>query len=510
MNAIGNGIAAKSFESKEAYMEYYKPGDGDSDREFGIQDNNSTIETYNDYADPMHDTRSDRSVSSEQGGRLDYGGQSGRPDYGVQSGRSDYGGQSGRPDYGGQSVGHSPSVQGKNTAANEYYRRSNHSQSSPNYAQGNQNYTQTDVRQTELRSRQSIKKAKQEQKKASKQRGIGIRNVIIAFLIVLIFFLLALVFCFMWFIVIPANETGVVVAPGEDTTRIQYMEPSEEELIDRGWIPSDLIKKYAEEFNINTEFLSKIFTGRIIYKEGGKIIYATINPNLKKHPYDWNALTWDKKRPAYNTAAHSALLGIDVSKYQNEIDWKKVAADGVQFAMIRLGYRGYSSGALVMDEYFKANIKGAQDSGIKVGIYFFSQAVNKDEAIEEAEYVLQEISGYDVSFPIVVDMEEVSGATARVDALDKNQVTEIMIAFCDRIKQDGFTPMIYANSKWFVSRMDMEQLEDYEKWVAQYFKTPSFPYAFSMWQFTDSGSVDGIKGNVDIDVAFIDFSNNEM
>jgi GH25 family lysozyme M1 (1,4-beta-N-acetylmuramidase) len=309
----------------------------------------------------------------------------------------------------------------------------------------------------------------------------------------------------MWFVVAPASETVHIISPGTiNEEDVQHLEPTEEELISKGWIPSDLIKKYAEEFSINTEFLSKIFTDRIIYKSGGKIVYAGINPNLNKHPYDWQSLIWNSNRPEYNTTTHSALLGIDVSKYQSEINWDEVAQDGIDFAIIRLGYRGYSSGALVMDEYFQANIKGAQNVGIKIGVYFFSQAINRAEAIEEAEYILAEIKDYNVTLPIVFDMEEVSGTVARTDDLSAEQVTEIMTAFCKRIKQAGHTPVIYGNSKWFVSRMNLEKLEDYEKWIAQYFKVPAFPYNFSIWQFTDSGTVKGINGKVDMDLVFIE------
>jgi GH25 family lysozyme M1 (1,4-beta-N-acetylmuramidase)/flagellar basal body-associated protein FliL len=305
---------------------------------------------------------------------------------------------------------------------------------------------------------------------------------------------------------------------GDLETRIegsQSMEITDEEIAARGWISPELLKRYAEEYNINTEFLSRIFRDKIIYKQGGKIIYESIDPNLRKHPYDWDGLWWDERRPHYSFAdtesaesdgrASEALFGIDVSRYQGDIDWDRVAADGVSFAIIRMGYRGYDTGKTVVDEFFEANMKGALRAGLKVGTYFFSQAVNEAEAIAEAEMVLTGIAPYDVRFPIVFDIEEISGQSARTDALTAEEITNIAIAFCERVREAGYTPMIYANPKWFISRMEPGRLEPYAKWLAQYYKTPSYPYAFSIWQFSSSGSVDGIKGNVDLDLAFEHF-----
>jgi GH25 family lysozyme M1 (1,4-beta-N-acetylmuramidase) len=235
---------------------------------------------------------------------------------------------------------------------------------------------------------------------------------------------------------------------------------------------------------------------------------------LRTHAYNWDSLWWDERRPHYaaadaegETAAEpsEALFVVDVSSYQVDIDWAKAAADGVAFAIVRMGYRGYDTGKLVVDEFFDANMRGASDAGVRVGVYFFSQAVNEAEAVEEAEMALTGIAPYNVTFPIVFDIEEISGQKARTDALTAREVTDIAIAFCERVAAAGYTPMIYANPKWFVSRMELDRLEPYAKWLAQYYKTPAYPYAFSIWQFTSSGSVAGIKGNVDLDLAFESF-----
>ncbi|MDR2088096.1 MAG: glycoside hydrolase family 25 protein [Clostridiales Family XIII bacterium] len=348
----------------------------------------------------------------------------------------------------------------------------------------------------------------QEDMRERKGRGNGL----MLFLMILIIILLVAQAFFLVYQFL--RDEGRAQGPDARPSREEAApaEPTDEEIAARGWISADVLKRYAEEYNINTEFLSRIFRDKIIYKQAGKIIYADIDPNLKKHPYDWDALWWDERRPHYSFAeteaataegvAAEALFGIDVSRYQGNIDWARAAADGVEFAIIRMGYRGYDTGKQVVDEFFEANIQGARSAGVRVGVYFFSQAVNEAEAVEEAEMVLAGIAPYDVSFPVVFDIEEISGQNARTDALTAGEVTDIAIAFCERVREAGYTPMIYANPKWFVSRMELDRLEPYAKWLAQYYKTPTYPYAFAVWQFSSSGTVDGIKGNVDLDLAF--------
>ena len=188
-----------------------------------------------------------------------------------------------------------------------------------------------------------------------------------------------------------------------------------------------------------------------------------------------------------------------------EIDWEKVAADGVEYAFIRLGIRGYGEGKLILDDAYERNAEEALDSGLDVGVYFFTQAKNREEAVEEAEFVLEHVKNYDISYPVVLDVEEVAEDSARTADMDKQAWTEVCIAFCERIKEAGYTPMIYGNLKTFFLMLDMEQLEGYEKWFA-YYRTPLyFPYEFSIWQYTSTGRVDGIKGDVDLNVSMKDW-----
>ncbi len=203
----------------------------------------------------------------------------------------------------------------------------------------------------------------------------------------------------------------------------------------------------------------------------------------------------------------TSIRGIDVSKYQGEIDWKKVKAAGVEYAIIRLGYRGMGQGTLETDPYFLKNIKGANEAGVHVGIYFFSQAVNTEEAVEEAEMILNKIKDYVVDYPIVIDTEEVTTYDARANKLTRAERTDICIAFCDCINAAGYTPMIYANTRYMIMGLELERLSKYEKWFAYYGTNYTFPYEFHMYQYSDSGIVDGIDGAVDLDVSFVDYAD---
>ncbi|MCR5431087.1 MAG: hypothetical protein K6E95_00870 [Lachnospiraceae bacterium] len=246
----------------------------------------------------------------------------------------------------------------------------------------------------------------------------------------------------------------------------------------------------------------------IIWETGQRFLVA-INESLKMAPYDFSRLnTDDSNNFVYydGDGQEISIRGIDVSKFQGNIDWKKVAASGVKFVIIRLGYRGMNEGTLEIDNYYRANIKGANANGIKVGVYFFSEAITTEEAVEEAEFVLNNIKGYDVSYPIVFDTEKVTTYDARANNLSMKERTDICIAFCDKIREAGYTPMIYANTRYMLTGIDLSRLEDIEKWFAVYSKDIKFPYEYGILQYSETGKIDGISGNVDLDIAFKDYS----
>ncbi len=193
------------------------------------------------------------------------------------------------------------------------------------------------------------------------------------------------------------------------------------------------------------------------------------------------------------------IVGIDVSKYQGDIDWKAVAESGIDFAIIRCGYRGSSSGTLVEDPYFKKNIAGATQNGIKVGVYFYSQAITQAEAVEEASMALELVKGYHLQLPIFVDTESSGG---RGDNISKEARTQFLKAFCETVKNAGYKPGVYSGRYWYTNKVNASELEQYHIWVAQYNTECTYTGRYDIWQYTDSGTVPGIKGNVDMDIAY--------
>ncbi len=202
----------------------------------------------------------------------------------------------------------------------------------------------------------------------------------------------------------------------------------------------------------------------------------------------------------------TSLLGVDVSVHQDKIDWEKVKESGVDFAMIRLGYRGYGTGKAELDENYIENINGARAAGINAGVYFFSQAITAAEAVEEANLVIKSLEGLDVNYPVVFDWEIITGDSARTDNVPVDILTDCCVAFCETIRNAGYTPMIYQNKRTSIFKLDLNRLNDYDFWLAEYNEEPSYYYDFAMWQYTSSGRVPGIKGKVDMNISFKDYA----
>lgn len=223
-------------------------------------------------------------------------------------------------------------------------------------------------------------------------------------------------------------------------------------------------------------------------------------PEPEKSPY--TKLDFQYEGRFLGCVKAGTIPGIDVSYYQGNIDWEQVRDSGIEFAMVRLGYRGYGEeGKLVEDKLAHQNIKGALDAGLKVGIYFFSQAITVEEALEEAEFVLTRIKDYDITMPVVFDWEYIS-EEARTAKMDRRTLTDCYKAFCDKIAEAGYTPMSYFNTYQSRQLMYLHELEDYPFWLALYSDRMTFPYRFEMWQYTDSGHVPGIESEVDINLFF--------
>lgn len=203
--------------------------------------------------------------------------------------------------------------------------------------------------------------------------------------------------------------------------------------------------------------------------------------------------------------------GVDVSAHQKEVDWRRVAATGMDFAMIRAGYRGYTSGGIVKDAWFDANMRGALANGLQVGVYFFSQALTPREAEEEARQLLEWIRDYPVTYPVVFDWEEQDKEGSRTQGTDGNTVTACALAFCKVIEDAGYLPMTYGSPrKVYSGGIQLEYLQDYPFWLAHYTKDTaptSFRYNYQMWQYSSTGQVDGIEGNVDLNICLTSWTD---
>lgn len=196
------------------------------------------------------------------------------------------------------------------------------------------------------------------------------------------------------------------------------------------------------------------------------------------------------------------VMGIDISKHNGNIDWNAVKNSGVQYVILRCGYRGSASGVLVEDQKFKRNIQGATAAGLKVGIYFFSQAVNEVEAVEEASMTLSLIKNYRITYPVYIDVESANG---RADGISKAARTSVINAFCQTIRNSGYTPGLYANKNWLTEKINTGALGGCKIWLAQYVAAPTYGGRYEMWQYSSRGSIAGIKGNVDLNVSYMGY-----
>ena len=224
----------------------------------------------------------------------------------------------------------------------------------------------------------------------------------------------------------------------------------------------------------------------------------TIPPELS--PFDQYDFQYDK-RNFLTCLKQESYVGVDVSAFQHDIDWNQVKAAGVDFAMLRLGYRGWGAkGTLVKDEYIDQNLAGTAAAGIPIGVYFFSQAATLDEVYEEIEFMLEILGDYPLEYPIVLDWEVANPTEGRVRNVTRRELTDMLRYFCDEMSGRGFDPMVYFNWTQASRMIYLNELEDYPFWLALYQDRMTFPYRVEMWQYTSEGKVPGIEGDVDINL----------
>ncbi len=245
----------------------------------------------------------------------------------------------------------------------------------------------------------------------------------------------------------------------------------------------------------------------IQYADGSEE-WVQISPSLPKHDFDFTKLVCQSNlMKYYENGRKTSFVGVDISKLQDYVDFTKVKKAGIDFVMLRVGARGYGTGQLMIDENFKDNIERAVEAGLEVGVYFFSQAVTVEEAVEEANMVIDNLWDYQISYPVAYDMEFIPNDTARTDGLGKAEKTDIAKAFLDTIAANGYKTMIYGNKEWLIKEIDMSKLTAYDVWLSQAADIPDYPYKFTMWQYSYEGSVDGITGYVDMNISFVNYAD---
>lgn len=245
----------------------------------------------------------------------------------------------------------------------------------------------------------------------------------------------------------------------------------------------------------------------LVVNRDGKEEWVLISPYLPKHDYDFTKLVCQSDlMKYYEEGRQVSYVGADISKYQDYVDFVKLKKAGIDFVMIRVGARGYGSGQLVLDDYFSDNMKRATDAGLQIGVYFSSQAVTTEEALEEAEMVLEALEDYKISYPVAFEMSFEENDSARIEKLSKSEKTEIAKTFLEAVGAEGYMTMIYGDKEWLIKEIDMSKLTAYDVWLSQTQDVPDYPYRFTMWQYTRKATVDGIAGYANLNVSFIDYS----
>lgn len=265
----------------------------------------------------------------------------------------------------------------------------------------------------------------------------------------------------------------------------------------------DSVQEQLESGKGITNTVRSMFPDQILIAKDGRYYFVPIDKSLSLNSFTETDFAKNESGILEYQGTDASVigtLGIDVSKFQGEIDWGRVADAGVEYAFIRVGNRGTSTGKVVEDDYFTANIEGAINAGIEVGVYFYSAAINEDEALEEAQFVLDAIEPYEVTYPVVIDIERPDSSDYRTQDMTKEQMTQVALTFCNTVKGSGYTPMIYGNNETFALMLDMSLLEDIDKWVAFYNVPLYFPYEFSIWQYSAAGKINGVDGEVDLNI----------
>ncbi len=325
----------------------------------------------------------------------------------------------------------------------------------------------------------------------------------------------------------PAGETVTVTQQGTDGTNVSNTGSGTEGYISDNPITADDLgfwNMYPEsetsESNdampVETETETETETEydpseggkktKVILRDGTEE-WVTISNYIAKNTIDITELRLNGQVMEYfKDSKKSSFFGVDISKADGGINYKKLKEAGVSFVMLKVGGRGYESGTVSLDDYFYQNLNAASDAGLNIGLYFYSQAVTVEEAAEEVKTIVDAVGEHEITYPIAMDMEYVMEDNSRVEYLSKEQRTTITRAFCDMIKAAGYTPMIYGNKEWLIKEINLTKLSDVDIWLSQIEEVPDYPYRISIWQYKRDGELEGVSGDVSLNVSFIDYT----
>jgi len=283
----------------------------------------------------------------------------------------------------------------------------------------------------------------------------------------------------------------------------------------------DVLQNRLVEGDGTMSIFRDLYPEHVVMLDSGQYYFIEKNDSLAPNTYNTQWFKKDEKgfveyiaepvEDSENTEEDAFFQGpfykgIDVSKFQGEIDWKKVKESGIDYAIIRVGIRGYTEGLIVEDEFFQQNIEGALAENIPVGVYFFTAAVNEQEIREEAQFVIDKLKEYDVTYPVYLDIEDVKSKNCRTNHLTSEQRTDLAEIFLQMVEEAGYIPGLYGNLKSYMLMLDLTRLESYDKWLATYTLPVYYPYEYKMLQYSESGRLAGIEGDVDLNISFKNYA----
>ncbi len=268
-------------------------------------------------------------------------------------------------------------------------------------------------------------------------------------------------------------------------------------------------KSEAKEQQAVTNDPSKDGKHTLVTNRNGTEEWVLLNPYLTKNTYDYTKMEEKAGLKRYmENGKKISYVGTDISKQNGDVNFGSLKAAGVDYVMIRLGGRGYGTGQLSLDENFKKNMDGAVEAGLDIGVSFYSQAISQEEAVQEVNFVIQNLEPYraHVKYPIAFDMEFVANDEARIEALSKEDKTSIAASFLEGIKAAGYVPMIYGDKEWLIKEIDLAKLQSYDVWLTQEQDLPDYPYQYTMWQYSTEGVLNGVAGDANLNICFVGYS----